>query len=346
MSKYEGDIIDLLTQKHAQAIYPIPELLPNQRGPSCGFYALGYVLNYWHSRFEEFGGDYRVQPPLPPRGNMDGPKQTPSSNTERQQKNQRAAHGQFKSLRQYGKYHGLTVLGSVFNAMDLVRVAKGQNSQYAGQFDGNVVDVSVENFTALVKRLLDWECPVIVPYDVSVDAVTEGEPAQKAGEAAHWIAIIGYYREGQHDYAIYYNWGEFYTAKLQDFAVSNAQLTSNRHLTFAKYRIVDQDQDVYFSDYARRSTMQKTVSNWQQSEIEDGGERQFKLVRDITKHKHLHNPEFNDPTLNNQAPEGRADQLDGRDRMIIGGLRGKVVVVYRSEDAQTIRGTLQGYHYS
>jgi hypothetical protein len=339
MSEIKSDIGTFLTGHQAQAIHPVPAALANQRGPSCGFYALAYVLNYWHARFELLGGKYKTEKPLPARTNMDAPKQDPN---DRKLRDAAAKAKVYTSLRQYGKFNHLTVLGSVFNADDLVKVAQGEHSQYAGQFDARAVGVTTDNFGALVKRLLDWECPIIVPYDVSVDTATEGEPVNKGGDAAHWVAIIGHYQVAQEDYVVYFNWGGFYTAKLQAFAVSNAQLTSNRHLTFAKYKITaEHDGYVYKSDYMRKNRARADTRSFQQSADDQMSGETIKLDRITTVSKRMHNPEFNDPTMQGKQ-KGQLDQMDGRNRTVVGGLRNKVVVVFRKEDTDDIAKALAG----
>jgi len=333
MGKIKDEINSFLQTSSAQAIHPVPVPLPTQRGPTCGFYALAYVLTYWHDRFQLHGGSYVTKKPLPPRTNLDGPKQVPG---DKQARAKAAKKGAYTSLRQFGKFNHLTVLGSVFNAENLVKVARGEKSQYAGQFDGKVVSVTADNFSARIKSLLEWECPVIVPYDVSIADSTEGEPVSERGEAAHWVAIIGHYTVGSDDYAVFYNWGEFYTAKLQAFAVSNAQLTSNRYLTFAKYRVTDQDGNVYYSDYGRRKSVRSMVKTWKEQFDQTGDQTKLKLDRHGSK---LHNPEFNDPTRGGTRL-GLLDKKDQRLRLAVGGLRNKVVVVYRKEDAAQIAGVL------
>jgi hypothetical protein len=58
--------------------------------------------------------------------------------------------------------------------------------------------------------------------------------------------------------------------------------------------------------------------------------------------KKLHNPEFTDPTLSG-TKDGLLDEKDGRSRTLVGGLRNKVVVVFRKEDAKDIASVLAGF---
>lgn len=334
MGKITDEINSFLQTHKAQAIHPVPQPLPNQRGPTCGFYALAYVLTYWHDRLQLHGGTYATKQPLPPRTNLDRPKQVPG---DKQARAKAASEGTYTSLRQFGKFNRLTVLGSVFDAQNLVKVAQGEKSQYAGQFDGKVVSVTADNFSARVKSLLEWECPVIVPYDVSVADATKGEPVYKRGEAAHWVTIIGHYTVGSDDYAVFFNWGAFFTAKMQAFAISNAQLTSNRYLTFAKYKVTDQHGNVYYSDYSRRKNARSRVKTWQEQLDRQSDPRKLKLDR--PNGNRMHNPEFNDPTLGGTQPS-LLDDKDGRSRIAVGGLRNKIVVVYRKEDATQITGVI------
>jgi hypothetical protein len=334
MAKIQGALTTFLQGAGAQAIDPVPIALPNQRGPSCGFSALSYVLTYWHERFLLRGGDYATTQPLPARTNIHWPKQVPN---DKQKRAQDASKGNYTSLRQYGKFNHLTVLGSVFDADHIVKVAKGENSQYAGQFDGLVIDVSGNKLSRTIKALIDVECPVIVPYDVSVDSATEGEPVNEGGEAAHWVAIIGYYRIGNDDYAVFFNWGAFYTAKADAFAISNAQLTSNKYLGMQKFKIKNKNGVVYYSDYSVPKHATSTFEAWDKHSVATTGKG---LVLEPVGTM-MHNPEFNDPTEGG-TKLGKLDEKDGRLRLAVGGLRNRVVAVFRKEDADHIKSILAG----
>jgi hypothetical protein len=332
MGKLLGDVNQVLQAKAAQAIHPVPAVDPTQRGPSCGFYGLAYVLKYWHERFLLHGGDYKIQEPLKARTHNAEPKTLSDVEraTRKQDKLAAASQkpvGHFTSLRHFGKFQKLTDYGSVFNAEHLVKVAQGENSQYAGQFDGEVVTVTTDTFPTVVKALLDIGCPVLCPYDVSVDAQTLGEPANNSGRSAHWVALIGWYREGLDDQAVFYNWGGFYVGSLQGFAVSNAQLTSNEYLPMQKFerrnphtgQIVQRDYKRVDQNYDKTFQAQ----GWQVRKI--GGVVQ--------------NAEFNDPSEGGQTA-GKWDTQDQRHRLLVSGLRNKLVVVYRAEDKADIAKAL------
>lgn len=328
MAQITTDIATFLALKKAQAIHPIPAALPMQRGPSCGFYALAYVMNYWHERFQLHGGDYATKKPLPPRTVVTDPPNAPRTPQQKQAKLEAVQKKhEYTSLRHYGKFNNLTLVGSVFNADDLLKAAKGESSQYAGQFDGTVVTLSDTNtLQKVVKKLLDWECPVIVPFDVSADTATYGEPVQKQGEAAHWVTIIGWYDDNGTDYAVYYNWGGFFHAKLDAFAASNAQLTSNKYVSFMKYETSDAGK-VYEREFMTKSRVQESAKlGWDMSPV--------------TGRAKVHAPEYNDPTQGGKRKEGMPDMMDSRSRMIVGGLRDRVVAVYRKEDGKEMAGVL------
>ena len=61
MPKVNDDVNTFLASRSAQAIHPVPDPGPNQRGPSCGFYALAYVLEYWHDRLHRDPGNQWIR---------------------------------------------------------------------------------------------------------------------------------------------------------------------------------------------------------------------------------------------------------------------------------------------
>lgn len=307
-------VCQYIASKSASSIWPIPEPGPNQRGPSCGFYALAYVLKYWHERFQTHGGGYAIKAPLAARTHNETAPASRAQPQAKQEKADRAISGQFSSLRHYGKFHHLTAYGSVFNADDMVKVAKGEGSQYAGQFSGRAIAVNKPGeFVSIVKKLIDWECPIIVPFDADDDGEPLKSGVEASGKSAHWVVIIGWFADQGTDYAIYYNWGGFYCGNLKDFELSNAQLSSNDFLKLKKVEFLSnrvQVRDYFRSDFGRRGMNV--------------------LVNEVQ------NPEFNDP------PEGGKDwgRMNPKDRIQVGGLRRKIVAVYRAEDETDIASAL------
>lgn len=141
------------------------------------------------------------------------------------------------SLRQYGKVHQLTAYGSVFNAENLIKVARLEGAKgHRGIYDGHVITTTDPNdHVKKVKGLIDQECPVIVPFDVGLG----GEPDHEGkGKAAHWAAIFGYYRDGPTDYFIHYHWGFYRYSPAQDLARSTHNLTSNVFLMTQKMEVI------------------------------------------------------------------------------------------------------------
>src|SRR5215470_2640273 len=122
-----------ISSKNATTCSPLPAKGPDQRGPSCGFYAVGYVMQYWYEKLK--GTSSSLPRPLPARTHMSGPKPSPSTVSARLARDANAASGDFTSLRQFGKFQQITAYGSVFNAENMVALArlegvKGQAGQY------------------------------------------------------------------------------------------------------------------------------------------------------------------------------------------------------------------------
>jgi len=222
-------IQNFISAQGANSIAPIPPAGPNQRGPTCGFYALAYVMLYWYLRQNELGGNFGLAKPLTARTHNVFAPVNRASPTEKDKKALLAKSGQYSSLRHYGKHNQLTAYGSVFNAENMVKVAHGASN---GQYDGHVVELSgQEDFVTKVKALIAIECPVIVPFDVDVNTQ---DATSNSGKAAHWATIIGAYVSDGSDFVIHYHWGKFHWAEMRSFGHSNSQLTANAFLDFKK----------------------------------------------------------------------------------------------------------------
>jgi hypothetical protein len=223
-----------------------PKPHPDQRGPTCGFSALAYVMDYWYA-------SVNLVPlkPLPARTNatIEQALDQPSNKIA---KAANAQKGEFTSLRHFAKFNALTVVGSVFSAEDLATVAR--NAQL-GSYDAKVVTLHDEAaFIEQIKFFLGKSCPVIVPYDVGDDE----EPGYKQGNAAHWVAVLACVDEGKN--LLYYSWGKLFCSELDAFAKSNSQLSNNRDVEFTKYEIFSSQADVeagrpVWRDYSNQAGM-------------------------------------------------------------------------------------------
>ena len=245
MPEIEDDIDDFALGKNATTINPLQEAThQEQRGPSCGFYALGYVMQYWYERGQALGIDYKVKAPLAPRTKMEV-AQDRDDQLVKQGKKDLAVAGEFFSLRQYGKHNKLTAYGSVFNAGNLVKVAQGAGSQYAGQYDGRTLATSSsDDLITKAKNLIEHAaCPVIIPFDVSTDGDSCGDPVSEEGKAAHWAVLVGFYEEAGDTWFLNYHWGEYHYCRARDMANSCHQLHSNAFLVFHKYEVRERGTD-------------------------------------------------------------------------------------------------------
>src|SRR5262249_59568549 len=114
MPEINGSVADFAKSKGATTISPLTSVGPDQRGPTCGFYALGYVMQYWFER-QTLMGDMKLTAPLPVRANVTPPAEQAGS-ISKLMKSGSAYFRTYSSLRHYGNYNKLTAYGSVFNA--------------------------------------------------------------------------------------------------------------------------------------------------------------------------------------------------------------------------------------
>ncbi|ELX08704.1 hypothetical protein Jab_2c07590 [Janthinobacterium sp. HH01] len=219
------DILLKLTDYVGINLFPPAQL--QQRGPSCGFSALAYTLEYWHEKLK-----LTVPPPLPARTQMSMDGALAQTREDKETKRKNAAKGEFVSLRQFAKFNALTVVGSVFSAENLLRVA---THAQPGVYEGLVDTVAnVDEFAARILFWLGQGVPVIVPYDADE---TDSEPIENTGLSAHWVTVLGCCSVGGAKQLLYFNWGAFYYAPLAKFALSNLQLRNNKHVPFRKYEV-------------------------------------------------------------------------------------------------------------
>jgi hypothetical protein len=338
MPKIEWKIENYVTGSKAHAITPLPSNSApglKQRGPSCGFYALGFVMQYWFERQQMSGGNLTVGAPVRVREH-DMPPTVQREAWTRELDQFLAELGEFKSLRQYGKFHGLTRYGSMFNAESLVKVARGQGAQWAGQYDGQVVRTpDAATLIATAKKLIDHKCPVIIPYDVN----DKGDPWMGSGSRAHWATLVGYFPlmgKGA-DWFIFFHSGEYFACPAADMANSCQQLTANAFLIMRKYEIHDKNGKL---------TRRENITESRAEEYRKRG----CTVTEIGQKKPLTNFEFCDPqgmsTLQAQLGVSQlsVDEMKkhGFDphNLQNAGLRQNIVVVYPASVATKIAALL------
>lgn len=325
------------------------------------FYALGYVLNYWHAK--TLGTSAAVARPLPPRTEMDPRyvRSQPRTPTERQQRHDDASKGQFTSLRQYGKYNNLTQYGSVFNAQALIRIAEGASD---GDFSGHIcLTKNAAHLIEQVKGLIDRQCPVIIPYDVSVARNTAGDPTHESGKAAHWTTIVGYDEAppGTLNF-LHYTWGGYYRSLAEAFAKSCRCLSSNLNKDFLKCDIrrstnsgttwqlderswmAKEDVDMVFTT-PLKGTFRFAGAQWTKT-----SEKGDEVIAENTKSKtHLlkvtrlgsgKNMEYNDPAVSWTGELDFSTILYPdyyKKNFVNPGLRGKLVAIYPAASSADFR---------
>jgi hypothetical protein len=131
----------------------------------------------------------------------------------------------------------VTAYGSVFNAENLVKVArlegvKGQE----GQYDGHVITTTDhDDYIAKVKSFVNAGCPIIVPFDVDDD----GDPYSRSGKEAHWGVLFGWYQDAAKLYFIHYHWGAYRYCEASKFSESTQGLTANTFLIMQKVEQVN-----------------------------------------------------------------------------------------------------------
>ncbi len=250
----------LTATKGYLGIASIPKAHREQRGPTCGFSALAYVLDYWHQK--SLTEEKSLPPPLPARTNMKFLQEGTEESKAR--KAQGALDHKFTSLRHYAKHRSLTVLGSVFSANDLLSIAKGAQTDV---YDGKVIGTSVDRFAIDIEEQLRARIPVIVPFDVDGD---DGMPISKGGNQAHWVAVLGSFDHLSARYLLYFNWGKFQYAPLKSFAASNAQLHSNNDIELKKYRIFSPGGDQR-SLYEKMWLTENSVLDYKKADYEVEG---------------------------------------------------------------------------
>jgi hypothetical protein len=173
-----------------------------QIGPTCGLYALGMVMDYWH------GKDEKNAAPLVSDADLTGTKQHynhPPTTSER--------------LLDHAQAAGFTALGEMFTARQLAKTAAHFGYTAAIHEDATLQDV---------YALLDAGRPALVAFDVDFN----GNPTAQGGERAHYAVLTGHFDEGGERFLVAkHGWGvqEDHVWRAKDFDRSWKAL---EHTTF------------------------------------------------------------------------------------------------------------------
>ncbi len=149
-----------------------------QQGPTCGLYALGMVMDFWHQKDnanptvlvsdKDLGGQGRNY------------NDTPTSD---------------QRMLDYVRDTGYTSAGEMFKARDLAETAS-----HFGYNANLYQDATLDN----LYQVLDAGHPAIVAFDVDY----RGNPGEFGGKRAHYAVIQGYFDEDGERYLIArHGWG-------------------------------------------------------------------------------------------------------------------------------------------
>ena len=180
---------------------PVPYRV--QEGPTCGLYALGMVMDYYHAL------DASNDAPYVLRG--DGVRDDSHNFTPTTPKllfDEAKKAGFFKeSLRIVGKE------GGMFVADELGQLS----TKFGYNYD------LIENATAAdVRAVVDRGHPALVGFDVNYD----GNPESLAGKRAHWGVVVGHFQyEGEEYFIAQHGWeAKTYLWSAKDLEASMGQI--------------------------------------------------------------------------------------------------------------------------
>jgi len=161
-----------------------------QKGPTCGLYALGMVLDFWHSK------DSANPAPLVSDADLGG----------------KGKHYNFEPttderILDYAKDAGFTALGEMFSARQLAKT---------GAHFGYTASIHEDATLEKLYEVLDAGHPAIIGFDVDWN----GNPGDSGGQRAHYAVIEGYFDEGGERFLIAkHGWGvqEDHIWRAEDF---------------------------------------------------------------------------------------------------------------------------------
>lgn len=179
--------------------------VPNrvQEGPTCGLYALGMVMDYYHSLDASNAVPFVVDKDATRAGAANFP-----ASTDRRLFDVAKENGYFaESLRI------VNAEGGMFVADELGRLA----TKFGYRYD--LIDRAT---AADVRAVVDRGHPALVGFDVNYD----GNPASVAGKRAHWGVVVGHFQyEGEEYFIAQHGWeAKTYLWSAKDLEASMAQI--------------------------------------------------------------------------------------------------------------------------
>jgi hypothetical protein len=155
---------------------PVPQRV--QIGPTCGLYALGMVMDAWHTK------DKRNAAPLVQDRDLHG-----------QGKNFNFPPTGDENILDYAKSAGFTSQGEMFTASQLAQTAAHFGYQASVHRHASLEDL---------YRVLDKGHAAIVGFDVDWN----GNPGDFGGDRAHYAVIQGYFdQDGERYLVARHGWG-------------------------------------------------------------------------------------------------------------------------------------------
>jgi len=149
-----------------------------QIGPTCGLYALGMVMDAWHTK-DPKNATALVQE-ADKKGKGKQYTQDPTSNEQ---------------MLGLAKEKGFTAVGEMFTASELAATARHFGYDASTHEDATLDDL---------YKVLDAKHPAIVAFDVDYN----GNPTVAHGARAHYAVIQGYFDDGGKRYLIArHGWG-------------------------------------------------------------------------------------------------------------------------------------------
>ncbi|MBA3662291.1 MAG: ankyrin repeat domain-containing protein [Gammaproteobacteria bacterium] len=176
-----------LYKQHGQVLKSPPDIA-QQKGITCGFYAVACAANYnrqWHPQLFK-------QPVIYAR-KLDVNHPKPSS-----------------SLRQMRKSLGISGQGAVFSAKELAKVIeKAECKSLICEINDYI------QFMQVIKKAIEQNLPVIIPFASQSGLGQAGKPESQSpkGEGAHWATIIGLGATPETEGILLAQYGEYFDTK-------------------------------------------------------------------------------------------------------------------------------------